>query len=278
MGDLSGRVVVITGASSGIGAATAVAIAREHGTVVLAARRADRLEAIAARCRDAGKDNGGDCMTVICDVAKRDDVDRLVTQTVAKFGRLDVMLANAGYGFLAKVTDTTEQQFDEIMATNVKGTWYAMQAAASVMMKQKPRNGATGRGACGHIIAVSSGAARRGLPLYGVYSMTKAAQLSLAEAMRVEVKSHAVYVSTVHPLTTATDFFEVASSKSRLRSTGLGHAQRAEVVAAKIVKLIQRPRPELWPVVGSRWMVALGTLWPSLGDWVMGRSVYKRTR
>jgi NAD(P)-dependent dehydrogenase (short-subunit alcohol dehydrogenase family) len=278
MGNLSGRVIVITGASSGIGAATALALAREQAHVVLAARRADRLEEVATRCREAQKESGGDCLTVICDVAKHEDVDRLVAQTVSKFGRLDVMLANAGFGFLAKITDTTEQQFDEIMATNVKGTWYAMQAAAGVMAKQNPREGSDGRGKCGHIIALSSGAARRGLPLYGVYSMTKAAQLSLAEAMRVEVKSQGIYVSTVHPLTTATDFFDVASSKSRMRSTGLGHAQQVEVVAAKIVKLMKRPRPELWPVVGSRWMVGLGTLWPSLGDWVMARSVYKRTR
>src|SRR6201999_1760821 len=105
------------------------------------------------------------------------------------------MLANAGYGLLAKIHETTEQQFDDIVAVNVKGTMYAMQAAADVMMKQEPRG--PGRPARGHIIAVSSGAARRGLPLYGVYSMTKAAQLSLAEAMRVELRGQRIYVSSV---------------------------------------------------------------------------------
>jgi short-subunit dehydrogenase len=125
---------------------------------------------------------------------------------------------------------------------------------------------------------VSSGAARRGLPLYGVYSMTKAAQLSLTEAMRVEMAKNQVYVSTVHPLTTATEFFEVASSKSRFRSTGLGHAQRVEVVARKIVRLMERPKPELWPVWGSRYLLAFAATFPRLADWAMGRTVGRRTR
>jgi NAD(P)-dependent dehydrogenase (short-subunit alcohol dehydrogenase family) len=195
---------------------------------------------------------------------------------VEKFGRLDVMIANAGYGLLAKVHEITEEQFDGIVQTNVKGTWYAMQAAAGVMLSQE----AVGKGKSrrGHIIAVSSGAGRRGLPLYGVYAMTKAAQLSLCEAMRVELKAQGVYVSSVHPLTTATEFFEVASSKSRYRSLGLRHAQPVEVVARKMARLIRRPVPELWPVVGSAWMLALAAAFPRLADYSTGRTVGNRKR
>jgi short-subunit dehydrogenase len=269
---LENKTVVITGASAGIGAATAIALAGRHANLVLAARRVDRLEEVAKQCRELG----AKVVVVACDVARRADVDAAVKAAVGEFGRLDVMLANAGYGILAKIHEMTEQQFDDIVATNVKGTWYAMQAAAEVMLRQKPVG--NGRAARGHIVAVSSGAARRGLPLYGVYAMTKAAQLSLAEAMRVELARNQVYVSTVHPLTTATEFFEVASSKSRFRSTGLGHAMPVEKVARKIVRLMERPRPELWPVVGSRWLVALGTLFPGVADWAMGRTVGRRTR
>jgi short-subunit dehydrogenase len=143
------------------------------------------------------------------------------------------MIANAGYGFLAKVHETTAAQFDDIVATNIKGTLYAM---------------------------------------------TKAAQLSLAEAMRVELAKDQIYVSTVHPLTTATEFFEVASKKSRLSSTGLGHAQPASVVAQKIAKLIHHPKPELWPVPFSAWMLSLATLFPRLADHAMAKSIYRRTR
>jgi short-subunit dehydrogenase len=268
----SPKAIIIAGASSGIGAATALALAKEHHNLILAARRLDKLEQVAAQCRSLGAPT----LTLPCDVSKREDIDRLVAASQEKFPRLDVMIANAGYGFLAKVQETTEAQFDDIVATNIKGTLYAMQAAAAVMLKQQPVGG--GKAARGHIIAISSGAARRGLPLYGVYSMTKAAQLSLAEAMRVELHSEKIYVSTVHPLTTATEFFEVASKKSRLRSTGLGHAQPASLVAQKIVHLIHHPKPELWPVPFSAWMLSLATLFPRLADHAMARSIYRRTR
>jgi short-subunit dehydrogenase len=273
MATLAAKTIIITGASSGIGAATALVLAAHRTNLILAARRIDKLERIAAECKAAGAPAA---IPIACDVANRPDVDRTVQTAMDQFHRLDVMIANAGYGFLAKIHETTEQQFDDIVAANVKGTLYAMQAAAAVMLNQEPRGNS--RSARGHIIAVSSGAARRGLPLYGVYSMTKAAQLSLAEAMRVELKSRQIYVSTVHPLTTATEFFEVASSKSRVRSTGLGHAQPASVVAGKIAGLIARPRPELWPVPFSSWMLSLATLFPRLADSAMARTVARRSR
>ncbi len=274
MATLKDRVIVITGASSGIGAATALAAAREGAKLVLGARRIDKLEKVADECRAAG----GEAITVPCDVSRRADVDRLVAATVKKFERLDIMLANAGYGFLAKVQETTEEQFDDIFATNVKGTWYCMQAAADIMLKQLPAAGDPKKAARGHIIAVSSGAARRGLPLYGLYSMTKAAQLSLCEAMRVELRGQGVYVSSVHPLTTATEFFEVASNKSRVRSTGLSHAAPVESVARKIVSLMKHPRPELWPAFASRWALGIAAVFPGLADWSMSRTIGKRTR
>ena len=266
------KTIIITGASSGIGAATALQLAKEKHNLILAARRLEKLDGVAKKCRDLGANP----LTLRCDVSNRHEVDALVSTTLEKFPRLDVMLANAGYGFLAKIHETTDQQFDDIVATNIKGTLYCMQAAAKIMRNQDP----TGprRAPCGHIIAVSSGAGRRGLPLYGVYSMTKAAQLSLAEAMRVELKPQGIYVSTVHPLTTATEFFDVASSKSRLRSTGLGHAQPAEIVAKKIARLIANPKPELWPVFASRWGLVFAAAFPSIVDYAMARTIYRRTR
>jgi short-subunit dehydrogenase len=268
------RTILITGASAGIGAATALQLARRGHNLILAARRLDKLESVAAQCRTLGVQ----AFPIPCDVSRRADIDRAVSLALEKFSRLDVMFANAGYGFLAKIQDVTDQQFDDIVAANVKGSLYAMQAAVAVMQKQSPLPSAPARAARGHIILTSSGAARRGLPLYGVYSMTKAAQLSLAEAMRVELRHTGVYVSTVHPLTTATEFFDVASSKSRLRSTGLGHAAPADSVARKIARLIDKPRPELWPAPGSRLSLAFAAAFPGLVDRVMAKTVGKRTR
>lgn len=271
MNRMEGRVVVITGASSGIGAATARALAAEGAKLVLAARRLEKLAEVAGECRKSG----AQVEIVSCDVAKRAEVDALAAAAVAKFGRLDVMFANAGYGFLAKIHEVTDAQFDDIVNVNVKGSLYCMQAAHAVMCKQEPAAGSRYRG---HIILTSSGAARRGLPLYGIYSMTKAAQLSIAEAMRVELAREQIYISTVHPFTTATEFFEVASSHSRIRSTGLGHAMPVEKVAAKIVRLMRKPRPELWPVFGSALLLAVASAFPRLADFGMANTIGRRTR
>jgi short-subunit dehydrogenase len=281
LASIAGRVVIITGASSGIGAAAAIELSRQGASVVLAARRVEKLEAIAEKCRAAALERANAnarAIVVPCDVAKRDDVFHLVTRAKAELGRVDVMFANAGYGIVAKIQNVTEEQFDDIVATNIKGSLYAMQAAAEIMLKQDPLPGVTKKAARGHIMLTSSGAGRRGMPFYGVYSMTKSAQLSLAEAMRVELRDTGVYVSTVHPLTTATEFFDVASEKSDTRSTGVNRAQTAEKVAKKIAAHIRRPKPELWPVRGSRFALVLATMMPRVGDLAMAKTVGKRKR
>ncbi len=264
MTQLNGQVIAITGASSGIGAATALALAPHGVKLILGARRIDKLEAIAAQCRQLGSQ----AVAMPCDVAQRSDVAAMVAKAVTDFGRLDVMLANAGYGFLARIHEATEQEFDDIVNVNVKGTWYAMQEAAPVMLKQKS----------GHIIAVSSGAARIGLPLYGIYSMTKASQLSLVQAMRVELKGTGVYVSSVHPTSTETEFFDVASERSKIKSRGLGKSQTASHVAGRIVNQIRHPQPEVWPFRIARFGLALCALVPRFGDMVMGKMVGKRRK
>ena len=263
MANLTGRVIVITGASSGIGAALAVALAPRKVRLVLGARRQDKLEAVAARVRELGSE----AVAAACDVGRREDVTALVRRAVDAWGRVDVMVANAGFGMLARVHEMREEDFDEIFRVNVKGTWYAMQAAAEVMLPQK----------AGHIIVMSSAAARRGLPLFGAYAMTKAAQLSLAEAMRVELWETGVYVSSVHPVTTATEFFDVASQRSRVQSRGLGKPQSAELVAKKIVRLMERPKPELWPHALSRVGLGMATLMPRMTDRAMRKMVPRRT-
>jgi short-subunit dehydrogenase len=266
------KTAVITGASSGIGAATALALAKAGANLVLGARRMDRLNAVAEQCRAAGAQVAAQS----CDVAQREQVEALVAAAAERFKRVDVVLANAGYGLLARIHETTDEQFDDLVDTNVKGTWYAMRAAAEVMLKQ-PEAG-RGRDRRGHIIAVSSGAGRRGLPLYGVYSMTKAAQLSLVEAMRVEMREKGIYVSSVHPLTTSSEFFDVASQKSRVKSSGVGKAQTPEQVAAKIVKLIRHPKPELWPARFSRLALSLAVFFPRMADNGVAKTMPRRTR
>lgn len=258
MRNLAGKVVVITGASSGIGAAVARELAPLQARLVLAARRADRLQDLAEQVVAAG----GEALIVQCDVGQRPQVKSLVEQTVTRFGRVDVMLANAGYGFYASVEQTTDTQMEDIFRVNVLGTWYAMAQCIPVMRKQKS----------GHIIVMSSAAARRGLPFFGPYAMTKAAQLSLAEAARTELHGTGVYVSSVHPISTRTDFFDTAAKNSdRKKIGGLGPSQSVQLVARKVVGLMRRPRPELWPSEAARWALFGASMFPGMTDRALAR-------
>ena len=258
---LKGKVIIITGASSGIGRALALLLAPQGVKLVLGARRMERLDEIARQTRAAGAPTE----TLPCDVSRRSDVDALAAAAIQHFGRIDAMIANAGHGLQASVEETTDAQFDDLLNVNLKGTFFAMQAAARQMRAQTPD--ASGRR--GHIIAVSSIVGRRSPPMFGAYSMTKAAQISLCEALRVELRPVGIAVSSVHPISTATEFFDVATQKSRSAAKGMGKVQTAETVARKMVKLLQRPRPECWPHGPSRIAVVLGMLMPRMTDRVL---------
>ncbi len=258
------KVVVITGASSGIGAATAEAMAKVGAKLVLGARRLDKLQAVASRVLELG----GQAEVMACDVGRREQVKALLALAQSRFGRVDVAIANAGFGFAARVHDTTEAQMEEIWRVNLLGTWYVMAEAAPLMLKQRQ----------GHIIAVSSVVARRGLPGMGPYCMTKAGQLSLVEAMRVELRGSGVYVSSVHPGYTQTEFFQQASQRSGSTVHGGGKMQSADVVAGKIASLVARPRPELWPLKMLRWATLFTAMLPTISDAAIAKSMRPRGR
>jgi short-subunit dehydrogenase len=256
--DISNRVVLITGASSGIGAACALAMAQRGAALVLGARRMDKLESVARQATALG----AKVHFQACDVASRTDVEKLVQSSLDQFGALHVAIANAGYGLRSPVHLTTPEQMQDIWRVNVMGTWYVMAAAAPGMIERKS----------GHIIVVSSAIARRSIPQMGAYAMTKAAQLSLAESQRIELASKGVYVSSVHPVTTETEFFQQATQRSGKRVDGLGKTQSAELVAEKIARLIDHPQPELWPFAPARFALALATAFPGMADWLIRRN------
>jgi len=162
---------------------------------------------------------------------------------------------------------------DELLAmfqTNVFGTTDCVRAAVPVIRRQDVRDGWRGQ-----VVVVTSAVARRGLPYFGGYSATKAAQLALAEAMRVELKGKRIAVTTVHPIGTDTEFGDVSGDLSdgrRPRVTG-EIRQSAGRVAEAIARGIERPRPEVWPFRPSRWMLSLATLMPGVADRVLGKRV-----
>jgi short-subunit dehydrogenase len=201
-------------------------------------------------------------MCVQADVSKTVDCQNLIDQTVQRFGRIDTLVCNAGYGIYRTVAQTSLQETRRIFETNVFGTTDCVHFALPVISRQEP----TESGWRGQIMIVSSIVARRGVPYIGMYSATKAAQLAMAEALRVELKPMRIAVTTVHPISTKTEFGQVAEQMGDMVLPPAPMAQTVDVVAKKMLRAIERPRPEVWPSGPSRWIVGFGTLMPRLVD------------
>jgi NAD(P)-dependent dehydrogenase (short-subunit alcohol dehydrogenase family) len=188
--ELAGRIVIITGASSGIGEATARMAADAGALVVLVARRADRLSRLVA-------DLGGRHLAWPADLRDPDQVKHMVKAAAEHFGRLDVLVNNAGQGYHLPVEEVTLEDFRAVMELNVYGPLLAMQAAAPLMRRQ-------GGGA---IVNVSSGTVRMpSLAGVGAYAASKAALGALSAAARQELAGDGIAVSVVYPFVTATEF------------------------------------------------------------------------
>lgn len=223
--------------------------------VALFARREDRLRAVADRVRQAG----GQAEVVAGDVRDRAAVADLVTRATRCWGRLDAVLANAGFGIAATVADTPPEEAREIFDANVLGTVWAIQAAWPVFAMQRS----------GHVVIVSSAAAKHGIPANALYSATKAAQMNLAEGLRIEAEAIGVDVSVVYPIVTETEFRDAirdhtgGRKKAATANVG-GPRQSAEAVAEAIVSCLERPRFEVYPYRAARLLPWLEALSPRL--------------
>jgi short-subunit dehydrogenase len=202
------------------------------------------------------------------DVAIQADCERLIRESAERFGRIDTLVCNAGYGFLSPVAQMPPERMRELFATNVFGTTDCIWAAVPIMKRQEPRDGWRGQ-----LMIVSSAVARRAIPYFGAYSATKAAQLSLAEALRVELKSKKIAVSSVHPIGTTTEFGDVSAQLSGRRSTKIPGeiTQTAEQVAVAMRKAIERPKPEVWPFRLARIGLGFAALFPRMTDRALSR-------
>ncbi len=266
---LQDKVIVITGASAGIGAATAEACAAAGMDVVLGARRLDKLQAVAGRVQAAGRR----ALAVACDVRRDEDVARLMDQAMGELGRVDAVFANAGYGLRAAVLEMTDAQHRDIFETNYFGTVRTLQAAAEPMRQTEA--------GLRHILVCTSAASEIALPYFGAYGATKAAQDAIAGALRAELAGEGFAVTSVHPVGTRTEFFKVAGELSGTRfseptpNTPPVLAQSSQAVARKVVRTLRRPRPELWPRGFVRYGLALLTAFPRLAAMAMRRHAHK---
>jgi short-subunit dehydrogenase len=249
----SSRVVAITGASAGIGRVTALRLARDGTAVAICARRDDKLRSAAEDITRAG----GRSLTLVADVAHDGDMERFVARTVEQFGRLDVMICNAGFGIAGTVDEVPADKVRRIIEVNYLGTYFAAHAALPIFRRQGH----------GHLIIVSSIVGKRGVPYMGIYSATKFAQVGLAECLRAELCGTAINVSIVYPVSTDTEFFDVMERETgRAVGRAFGPRQSPDVVADAIARAIDRPTPEVYPHKAARGLVVLNAIAPGFCD------------
>ena len=182
---LSGKVVLITGASAGIGKASALALAGEGADLVLTARRQERLEELVRAVQQAG----GRAVTAVAS-------SRAVAAALERFGRLDILLNNAGAGIYKNLVDTSAAEYDELFDTNVRSTFLFTRHAVPVMVRQRS----------GTILMISSMAGKYGFPGEAVYCATKFAQVGFAQALDKELRPHAIKVGLICPGGVKTEF------------------------------------------------------------------------
>jgi NADP-dependent 3-hydroxy acid dehydrogenase YdfG len=232
------KVVVITGASSGIGAGLAIRLGREGMRLVLAARSADKLEAVAVEAAPEGL-----ALAVPTDVTRRSDVEKLRDTAIDRFGQVDVWVNNAGRGISRPVLELTDEDVDEMIAVNVKSALYGMQAIVPYFITR-------GRG---HVINVSSFLARVPLASHrSAYNAAKAALNALSSNVRMDLRRQGaseVHVSVVMPGAVTTDFSLNATHSTgpapRL-SAAMLQPQSVEEVVEVMARLIDEPRAEIF--------------------------------
>jgi len=255
--DIQGRVVAITGASAGIGRATARVLAAQGACVVASARRADRLDAL-AREFTAGP---GRIIPHQSDVTSEPDMRALVVRAVEVGGRLDVMVCNAGIGYHGTLDETSAEHMRRVVDVNLMGTLYAAHAAFDVMRPQGH----------GHIIAISSIVGRRGIGGSSVYSATKAAQIAFIESLRAEFVGTAFHASVILPVSTTSEFHDAIERDFGHRVSGRGPKQTPEHVAEAIVACIRSPKAEVHLLVSGWWLSLLSVIAPAQADKLVRR-------
>src|SRR5205814_5474848 len=252
MSSLGNRVAAITGASSGIGLACAKQLAREGVAVVLGARRRDRLDFAVGEIEAAG----GRASAIEMDVTRDADNVRLIAEAHARFGRLDIIICNAGFGYYGTLEDTPPDVMRRMMDVNYVGTFLGARAALPGFRAQQS----------GHLIFVSSIVGRRGIPFMGGYGATKAAQAGLAESLRSEFAGTAIHVSCVYPISTRTGFHDAMVRDYGHSVAGLGPKQSVDDVARAVVDCVRHPRPEVYPHGPSRALAVLNIVAPAFTD------------
>lgn len=228
--NIEGKVIVITGASSGLGEASARLLASQGACVVLGARRVDRIQSLATELTGGG----GNAIAVATDVTDCEQVGRFVDAAVQAYGRIDVMINNAGLMPQAPLERLRIDEWDRMVDVNIKGVLYGIAAALPHMQRQK----------AGHIINVSSVAGHKVGPGYAVYAATKHAVRALSEGLRQEVKPYNIRTTVISPGAVATELPNSVTdpdAAERIRTFYAEVAIPAESFARAVAFAISQP-------------------------------------
>ena len=238
--EFKNKVVVITGASSGIGEASAIKFAEKNAKIVIVGRRKEKLLDVEKKISKFKAET----LVCKCDVSEKSEVEKMSKEVLNKFGTIDVLVNNAGFGIYGKVSDLTIEEIEAQMSTNYLGMVYFIKNFLPKMLEQKS----------GHIVNVASVAASFGLPGIASYCASKFAMLGFSEGLHHELKGSGVGITVVSPIMVRTNFFDHPSFETmpKYSSTSLS----AETVAKAVVKAANSSRLEIIvpPVVrGAVW-------------------------
>jgi short-subunit dehydrogenase len=245
------RVVLVTGASAGIGRAAALAFAKEGATVLAVARRKELLERLAAE-----PDAGGRIVPMVADVADGHSMDALAAAVLARYRTPDILVANAGIALDARMTETSDAALEEILEVNVVGVFRTIRPFLRGMIA---------RGS-GRILVVSSIVGKRGTPGYTAYSASKFALHGMAEALRPELHGTGVTIGLICPSSTLTELDEMKRRVAR---------HSAESVARAIVRMARSERREVILSAEAKLMNWGNHVAPGLVDWILAKALVK---
>ncbi len=260
------KVVLVTGGSSGLGRVIAEAFGAAGARVVIAGLEPDAVRQAADEMRADGRDVLG----VHADITRDEDVDNLFRQALDRFGRLDVLVNNAGRSMRGKVLDTTPEQFGDLMELNLLALVRCTRAAVPHLLGRR-----------GHVVNIGSLAAKSASRWVGAYPATKHAVAAYSQQLRLELGSEGLHVLLVCPGPIARKDSRLYPLKGledlpdRARHPGAGVKTRAipsEKLARLILRACQRRRPELVVPGKARLLFAISQLWPRLGDWIVLRN------
>jgi NAD(P)-dependent dehydrogenase (short-subunit alcohol dehydrogenase family) len=266
MGYWTDKVAIITGGSSGLGRTIARSYAQAGARIVIAARGAEALQKTADELRAAGHD----CLAVTADVTRQEDVDTLVSRSIAQYGGLDVLVNNAGRSARRAVLDTTPDEFRELMELNLISVVRLTRAAAPYLLKRH-----------GHLVNIGSLSGKIATRYMGAYPATKFALAAYTQQLRLELGPQGLHVLLVSPGPIARDepreraADELAGLPPSAAKPGAGAKTRPirpERLATAILAACEKRRRELIVPSAARWLAATGQLSPALGDFLINKA------